>query len=238
VVSPSSGVVVGANVTITCATYTGMPAYSFQWEHSGNGVTYTNVGGNANSLALNAVTLNDAGYYQLVYTANGNAITSSVAQLTVYVTPSIGAAVASPASTVNQATVVTISCTTNGGAPVYGLQWHTGPDGITYTNIPGATLMPLALGAVTVANTGYYQCIYTANGLSVTSAPVLLTVNAVVPPPVFTYTAGGGSLVLTWNSGVLLEATSLLGPWTTNVGATSPFTNSTTGAEMFYRIKE
>jgi hypothetical protein len=234
VVLPSSGVMAGANVTVICSTYTGMPAYVFQWQHSGNGVTYTNVGINTNYLVLNGVTSNESGYYKLVFTANANSITSSVAQLTVYGSPGIGAAVASPGSTVSQGTMVTVSCTTNGGAPPYSLQWQTGPDGVTYTNIIGATSMPLSLGAVTPANAGYYQCIYTAGGLSVTSAPALLTVNTA--PPVLGFTHGVGSLTLNWNSGMLLQATNVAGPWATNTEATSPYLITPIGPRMFYRL--
>jgi hypothetical protein len=44
-----------------------------------------------------------------------------------------------------------------------------------------------------------------------------------------------GQLVLSWPTGTLLQAPTLTGPWTTN-SAASPFTNSVTGANQFYRI--
>jgi hypothetical protein len=47
---------------------------------------------------------------------------------------------------------------------------------------------------------------------------------------------GGGQLQLTWPSGILLQATSLNGPWTTNVN-TSPYTFTPTGAQKFYRVQ-
>jgi hypothetical protein len=47
---------------------------------------------------------------------------------------------------------------------------------------------------------------------------------------------GGGQLQLTWPSGILLQATSLNGPWTTN-SATSPYTLTPTGAQKFYRVQ-
>ena len=37
-------------------------------------------------------------------------------------------------------------------------------------------------------------------------------------------------------SGILLQATSLNGPWTTN-SATSPYTLTPTGAQKFYRVQ-
>lgn len=47
--------------------------------------------------------------------------------------------------------------------------------------------------------------------------------------------AAGNNLTLKWPQGVLLQATNLAGPWTTN-NATSPYNVSPSGAQMFYRI--
>ncbi len=46
----------------------------------------------------------------------------------------------------------------------------------------------------------------------------------------------GGQLQLQWSQGTLLEATNILGPWTTN-SAPSPFTVTPTGPQKYYRIK-
>ncbi|HWD94342.1 MAG TPA: DUF5005 domain-containing protein [Verrucomicrobiae bacterium] len=44
-----------------------------------------------------------------------------------------------------------------------------------------------------------------------------------------------GNLVFTWPQGILLQATNVLGPWTTN-GASSPYTNQPNNPQMFYRV--
>jgi hypothetical protein len=49
-------------------------------------------------------------------------------------------------------------------------------------------------------------------------------------------TIAGNNLQLTWPQGVLLQATNITGPWVTNTTATSPFTNSPTASQMFYRV--
>jgi beta-glucanase (GH16 family) len=51
--------------------------------------------------------------------------------------------------------------------------------------------------------------------------------------------AGQGSFVLTWSGGNMLEATNLLGPWTTNTTATSPFTVTPSPGvqQKFYRVQ-
>ena len=46
----------------------------------------------------------------------------------------------------------------------------------------------------------------------------------------------GGQLQLQWAQGLLLESTNILGPWTTNSTATSPYSVSPTGPRKFYRI--
>jgi hypothetical protein len=48
---------------------------------------------------------------------------------------------------------------------------------------------------------------------------------------------GGGQLQLQWSAGALLQSTNLLGPWTTNNAATSPYDVTPTGPQMFYRTQ-
>jgi hypothetical protein len=48
----------------------------------------------------------------------------------------------------------------------------------------------------------------------------------------------GPKLQLTWSAGNLQATTNLSGTWTNVVGATSPYTNSPTGAQQFFRVQE
>lgn len=57
---------------------------------------------------------------------------------------------------------------------------------------------------------------------------------APVTPPTLTIERSGADVVLTWSAGTLLEATAVTGPWTTN-SATSPYTNTPTGAQKYFR---
>jgi hypothetical protein len=50
-------------------------------------------------------------------------------------------------------------------------------------------------------------------------------------------TRSGNSLTLTWTSGSLLQAPTILGPWTTNTTAVSPFTVLMTNKSEFYKIQ-
>jgi hypothetical protein len=55
-------------------------------------------------------------------------------------------------------------------------------------------------------------------------------------PFIWGLTNKGTNLVLTYEGGKLLEATNVLGPWTTNTTATSPYTINPTGRMKFYRV--
>lgn len=49
-------------------------------------------------------------------------------------------------------------------------------------------------------------------------------------------THAGSSIVLNWQAGVLMQAPSLLGPWTTNSAAVSPYTIMATSENQFFKI--
>ena len=51
-----------------------------------------------------------------------------------------------------------------------------------------------------------------------------------------TIVLSGSNVQLTWPGGTLLEATNLLGPWTTNA-ATSPYSTPAGAGQKFYRVR-
>ena len=84
VVWPAANGYVGQTLTLVCSNYAGGPPYSFQWQASPSGLSYTNVGGaTTNELVLANVNTNNSGDYQLVLSVNGQSVTSAVAQVTV-----------------------------------------------------------------------------------------------------------------------------------------------------------
>ncbi len=60
--------------------------------------------------------------------------------------------------------------------------------------------------------------------------------NAVAGPQTITITRSGSDVVLDWQTGLLLEATNLLGPWTTNSAAAPGYTVPATNAAQFFRV--
>lgn len=105
---------------------------------------------------------------------------------------------------------------------------------------------PLGAGTYTFAqlNTSYpanFPATWTAQpgALTETSASGSITVigSGVTPIPL-TNSWNGTTLTLSWPSGwQLLEATNVLGPWTTNSLATSPFNVTPTEPQKFFRLQ-
>jgi hypothetical protein len=58
---------------------------------------------------------------------------------------------------------------------------------------------------------------------------------ALTPPSLTNRVVSGNQIVLTWSWGTLLQATNLTGPWTA-IQAASPYTNSQTASQQFFRI--
>jgi hypothetical protein len=59
---------------------------------------------------------------------------------------------------------------------------------------------------------------------------------ASAPPPTIEITRSGGSVQLTWPRGLLLEASAVNGPWSTNSTAVSPYTTPASQTQKFYRV--
>lgn len=114
------------------------------------------------------------------------------------------------------------------GVPTLSYQWRK--DGV---NIPGATSSIYSKSNVITSDAGNYDVVVTNAYGSVTSS--IVTISGIVSMPNVTVTQSGNNLILNWPSGTLLEATNLLGPWTTNTVA-SPYTVSPTNPQQFFRL--
>lgn len=75
-------------------------------------------------------------------------------------------------------------------------------------------------------------------GQSLTAGQVQDLYNGVATlgPQNISITRSGANIVLNWQSGTLLQATNLLGPWTTNSGAQPGYTIPITGPNQFFRL--
>ena len=59
---------------------------------------------------------------------------------------------------------------------------------------------------------------------------------AVAGPQTITITRSGSNVILSWQTGLLLEATNVLGPWKTNSAAVSGYTVPATNAAEFFKL--
>ncbi len=87
-------------------------------------------------------------------------------------------------------------------------------------------------GLITGVGAGTATVSATVGGVTATSAEITVTPTSVTVDIARSTT----NVVITWSSGTLLEAPTLLGPWTTNTGAVSPYAVPTTNAAEFFKV--
>lgn len=198
-------------------TATGFPAPNYQWRFNG-----ANLGGaTTSSYTVNPVTTNDAGGYSVVVSNVAGSVTSSVAQLTVLVPPTI---TTPPADQyIAAGATANFSVTATGSAPL-SYQWR-----LSGTNLSGATLSSYSKANAQSADAGSYTAVVTNSAGAVTSAPALLVVNNPPQLPAIANRIIHAGVALTFtnlatdpDAGNVLSYTLDAGaPAAANVGATS-----------------
>jgi Metallo-peptidase family M12B Reprolysin-like/Secretion system C-terminal sorting domain len=227
----------GGTATFTAAaTGTGV---SYQWQ-SGTSAAgpWTNVGTNATTYTTAALAVGTPLFYQVIAstTTCPASVTSSVATLGLSVTTAINTQ--PTAQAVCAGATATYSVAAVGTGVSY--QWQSGPSATgPWTNV-GTNSTSYTTAATTTAMSGtYYQVVVTGSCNTVTSTPVLLTVNtaaAITTQPTavtlcngvaatFTVAATGTGVTYQWQSGP-----SATGPWTNVTGGTGATTASYTTA--------
>jgi uncharacterized protein YjdB len=86
-----------------------------------------------------------------------------------------------------------------------------------------------ASGLITAVGGGSATISATVAGTTGTSAVIFVPLTLGIAP-------SGTNVVLTWSAGTLLQAPTVLGPWTTNSAAVSPHTVAATNGSQFYKI--
>jgi hypothetical protein len=81
---------------------------------------------------------------------------------------------------------------------------------------------------------GLYSVTATVGGCASAPGTTAVTVG---PPAKLVVQSAGGNLILSWTQGVLQSASSITGPWSDVIGASSPYTNSLSASQAFYRLK-
>lgn len=162
---------VGGSTTLRVDFAGGTPT-GYQWRHLNRPI----VGATAATLELSAVTLDDAGAYSVVLTGSGDQqLVSAPVMLEVYptsVAPVIATAPVAQTGMVGDALHLGVEATSSAPATY---QWRRNGEAIA-----GATQATLSFGALTAADTGFYDVVITNAFGSVTSTPVLVSVTGSV----------------------------------------------------------
>jgi hypothetical protein len=146
-------------------TATSSSALTYQWLKNSS----TIAGATASSYTINATATADSGSYSVRVTNNLGSVTSAAATLVVNTPPAI---VAAPnGQTVSAGDHVVLSVTAT-GSPAPTFQWQK--NGM---NIAGATQATFELAAAGPTDAGTYSVVVSNAAGSITTVPVLLTVN-------------------------------------------------------------
>lgn len=192
----------GDAAVITGSTPTGgNGTYSYQWQNSTNGTTFTNIAG-ATAKDYDPPSISTTTYY-LRNVTSGTCVTSisNVVAITIAGTISNNT-ITAPAVTAFCASgdpAVINGNTLIGGT--YNYQWQSSPDNLTYTDIPGAT--SVTYDPPLVNATTYYHRVVTSGGCSLASNNVLITINPTIANNVITspattvFCAGGDPTTIT-----------------------------------------
>ena len=188
---------------------------------TGTGIRWYATASGGSPLPTDTALVNGTHYY-----ASQVADCESTSRLDVTATVTVTAAPTGSASqTFNASTNPTVANLVATGASI---QWYAAASGGS----------PLSAGTALVDGTHYYAS-QTVSGCESTSR-LDVTATVTATPPVVTLGIGfsGSDVQLTWSQGLLLEATNVTGPWTTNSAATPPsYTVPPTGAGKFYRVQ-
>jgi hypothetical protein len=163
--------------------------------------------------------------------------------------------VLAPAGTVTLDQWHLLTATVNGSSTTATLYLDGNPvqTGVTVNDFPTNTDMDLGrdtggsynfLGSLDEAriNGGIEDSNWVwASYLTVASNSVFSTystvTNTIVLPITLTIQNTGNQVILTWPAGTLQSASQLTGPFNTVAGATSPYTNTVSGSQNFYRVQ-
>jgi sugar lactone lactonase YvrE len=170
-------------------------ALSYQWQIStDNGVSFTDLnngtgvtGATTSSLALSGFSTTGSAEYDVVITdGTGASVTSNAANFTINAAPAITTQPTNATATSGQSGPESFVIAASGGTGALTVQWEISTtDGASFSSlsngngIAGASSTTLTLSGLGVTGAAVYRAVVTdANGVTATSNPATLTVNA------------------------------------------------------------
>ncbi len=179
----------GYTVVAAVGTWAGIGnTFAYQWQHSADGVSWTNISG-ATASTYVVGTADEGDRLQVVVTAtnpDGTASTSSAATIVIPSSPPVATTAPSFTGTAQRGNVLTaMQGTWSAVGNAYTYQWQRSPDGTTWTNITGATTLTYALQTADEADFVRFT-VTAANPDGTTAASSTPTSVVVATPPVNT----------------------------------------------------
>ena len=165
ITQPSNQIVaVGSDASFTVILF-GTAPFTYQWLSNGTPITDATNG----TLTVPDVTASSAGNYQVIITNAWGSATSSIAALTLGISPTITNQPLSETVPIGGTATFSVSAA---GTPPLAYQWYFN----TNTSLPGANNAALSFGPVLSNEAGQYQVIVTSPYGSATSSAAALTV--------------------------------------------------------------
>jgi subtilisin-like proprotein convertase family protein len=166
-----------SNLTFSTNASGGNGPYNYQWQSSPDNTTWTDIAGATTNSYDHPNGLTSIKYIRVKVTdACGTVTYANVITLNVYAALS-GGTIASAQTICSGSIPATISSSVaaSGGTGATTYQWQSSPDGITWTNIPGAT--GATYSPASLSSTTYYRRVATNTCGSANSNSIIITVN-------------------------------------------------------------
>ncbi|BAV05896.1 gliding motility-associated C-terminal domain-containing protein [Filimonas lacunae] len=197
----------GDAAVITGATPTGgSGTYTYQWQSSTDGNTFTNISGAA-SASYDPPSAGQTFYYQRVVTSGSCSSTSAYVAIVIQPTVSNNTITAPGTTTFcgSGSPGSITGATPSGGSGTYTYQWQSSTDGTTYSNISGATAISYTPPTLSTAGTYYYRRQVTSGSCTTASNSNVVTItvqgtignNTVTAPAVSAFCSSGDAAVIT-----------------------------------------
>jgi RHS repeat-associated protein len=183
-------------------------SYTYRWQESSNGSTFTDVSPAVSTLSYTVPNLTASKYFRLKTTCGSDIVYTNSSAITVY--PQLIAGTPNPASqTINyNSTPGTLTLPgLSGGNGQYTYQWYISADNVNWTVVNFGTNPSLSYGTP-LTGLNYFRVTVTSNGVSVTSNtssvnvyPVLQTGNITPSTKLVDFNTSPGTLTLSGVSG-------------------------------------
>jgi gliding motility-associated-like protein len=213
----------GSVPAITAPTPTGgTGTYTYQWQSSPDGSTWTNIAGETNATYTAPALTATIRYRRIV---NSGLCSNTSSPVVVNVTPALGNNTIGTSHNVCeglQSNQLTGSVPT-GGTGSYTYQWQSSPDGSTWTDIAGA--INADYPSTTPAATTHYRRKVTSGPCSVISAAIIVTI---IPNANGSIAAQDADICQYEAGNIVFTASAGTAPFTINYTITAPGGGTTT----------